>query len=85
MEPQTVKLDGFDCALMQWEVFWHTMEKLVGPIDEDVAARCNHLVAEPGGMYEIAQILEVDPALVLLANGLTEGMARFFFDLIATD
>lgn len=85
MKPKAVELDGMDCALMQWQVFWHAMEKVTGGIDDDIQARCNGLVGEPGGMYEIARILEVDPALVLLAEGLTEGLARFFFDLIDTD
>lgn len=84
-ETETVKLDDVDCAVMQWEVFWRTMEKLTGPLDNDIVNRCCNLVEEPGGMYEIARIREVDPALVILADALCEGMAEFAVALVDTD
>lgn len=82
MEPKILELDLVDCAVMQWTAFWHTLETLAGPIDADIMEKLSDLATEPGGMYEIGRILEVDSALVLLAHGLSEGIAQFFSDQI---
>lgn len=73
-EPVNLKLDAVDCGLIEWWMFHHALERLAGPIDDDVMDRVTALYCEPGGCYEIGQLLEVDPALVLLAYGLSEGL-----------
>ena len=81
-EPVNLKLDTTDLGLVQWSMFSRALEKLAGPIDDDIMDRVASLVGQPGGEYEIARLLEVDPALVLLAAGLTEGLAMALFDLL---
>ncbi len=75
-ECDMIQDDYEDYVDSELTVFFGALRELVGPIDDDIAEAVAELMFVPGGSDEIAARLEVDPALVRLARGLTRSLVR---------